>query len=151
VIDGRGASRLEALVLRDRSSGDVETEPAGALFVLIGAQPHTAWLPPGVARDQWGFVLTGNDVPSDRSSPGRARLPFETSLRGVFAIGDVRHDSVKRVASAVGEGSVVVGQVHRHLSALGPTLDAGGEARRPAPTCFHPGEGSRPGAPGGAG
>jgi thioredoxin reductase (NADPH) len=98
VVDGSGEGRLERLTLRD---GGERSEPADALFVLIGAHPHTDWLPDEIERDDYGFVITGDD--------------FETTVPGVFAIGDVRSDSVKRVASAVGEGSVVIHQVHRHL------------------------------------
>ena len=112
-----GDHRLAELVLRDRATGRDETVPAAALFVMIGATPHTDWLPDDVARDQHGFILTGSDLPSeDRAKAGRpAPLPLETSLPGVFAVGDVRAGSVQRVASAVGEGSVAVPQVHQHL------------------------------------
>src|SRR5213076_1924310 len=95
--------------------GTVESVPAAGLFVLIGGQPFTEWLPELVHRDQWGFVLTGPDI--DRRWPlGRAPFLFETSVPGVFAVGDVRHGSVKRVASAVGDGSVAVGSVHAYLA-----------------------------------
>jgi thioredoxin reductase (NADPH) len=118
VVDGHGEGKLEELVLRDDVKGDTRTVPAAALFVLIGATPHTGWLPASVARDDKGFILTGSDVPhrgrpaSDRTVP----LPLETSMSGVFALGDVRHGSVKRVASAVGEGSVAVRSVHEYLA-----------------------------------
>ena len=119
VIDGSGDDRLTSLVVKDRVSGATETVPAGALFVLIGAQPHTSWLPDAIQRDQPGFILTGTDLlagPPTRWPLARAPLPFETSLPGVFAVGDVRHGSTKRVASAVGEGSVAVRQVHQYLA-----------------------------------
>ncbi len=103
VVDGGGQTRLERLVLRD-ASGATETVRADALFILIGAEPNTGWLPPEIARDDREFVLTG-----------AGEHMFETSVAGVFAIGDVRSGSVKRVASAVGEGSVVIQQVHQHL------------------------------------
>lgn len=103
VVGVEGESRLEQLTLRD-DSGGTRTVPADALFLLIGAAPHTEWLPPEVQRDERGFLVTG----------GGDHL-FETSLPGVFAIGDVRTGSVKRVASAVGEGSVVIQQVHAYL------------------------------------
>jgi thioredoxin reductase len=93
VVDGAGTDRLESLVLEDRPTGARRTVPAGGLFVLIGAQPHTEWLGTDVARDQWGFILTGPDLPggSDVDWPaGRPPLPHETSLPGVFAAGDVR-------------------------------------------------------------
>jgi thioredoxin reductase (NADPH) len=119
VIDAHGAERLEELVLSDIASGRIRTVPATALFVLIGAQPHTDWLPAEIRRDDKGFVLTGQDLPpTQRAEPGQAatRLPLETSMPGVFAAGDVRHGSVKRVASAVGEGSVSIRSVHQYLA-----------------------------------
>ena len=85
--------------------------------MLIGAEPRTDWLPDDVARDPWGFVLTGDDVRSDRGN-GRRRFPLETSMSGVFSVGDVRHRSVKRVASAVGEGSIAIRLVHDYLATL---------------------------------
>jgi len=117
VAAARGDYRLTELVLRDRATGRGETVPAAALFVMIGATPHTGWLPGGVARDRHGFILTGRDLPgNDRVEPGQPiPLPLETSLPGVFAAGDVRAGSVKRVASAVGEGSVTIPQIHQHL------------------------------------
>jgi thioredoxin reductase (NADPH) len=114
VIDGRGERRLEGLVLE--SGGKREERPAAGLFVMIGAEPRTDWLGDMVRRDERGYVLTGLDVPSGSWPLERSPLPFETSLPGVFAVGDVRHGSVKRVAGAVGEGSVAVGSVHRYLA-----------------------------------
>jgi thioredoxin reductase (NADPH) len=84
------------------------------LFALIGALPHTAWLDGAVYRDDHGFVVTGPDLPPRAWPPGRPPLQFETSLPGVFAVGDVRANSVKRVASAVGEGAVVMHIVHEY-------------------------------------
>jgi thioredoxin reductase (NADPH) len=117
VAAARGDRRLTELVLRDRRTGSEETVPAAALFVMIGATPHADWLPDDVLRDQHGFILTGRDLPDqDRTETGQpVPLPLETSAPGVFAVGDVRAGSVKRVASAVGEGSVAVPQVHQHL------------------------------------
>jgi thioredoxin reductase (NADPH) len=115
VVGGGGVGRLQYLQLRDRVSGVVESVPAAGLFVLIGGQPFTEWLPELVGRDQWGFVLTGPDI--DRWPLDRAPLLFETSLPGVFAVGDVRHGSVKRMASAVGEGSICIRLVHEYLAA----------------------------------
>src|SRR5262249_31615993 len=104
VAAARGEHRLRALVLRDRRTGQQEAVPAAALCVMTGAVPHTDWLPDSIARDRHGYIVTGRDVPGG-DSPGDARLrplPLETSLPGVFAAGDVRAGSVKRVASAVG-------------------------------------------------
>ena len=112
VIGAHGAERLEELILHDVASNRTRTVPAAALFVLIGAQPHTDWLPAGIHRDDKGFILTGPDLPP-------AHLPLETSMPGVFAAGDVRHGSVKRVASAVGEGSVSILSVHQYLALPG--------------------------------
>ena len=117
VAAARGDRRLTELVLRDRRTCHDETVPAAALFVMIGATPHTGWLPAAVRRDRHGFILTGRDLPSqDPAGAGRqVPFPLETSLPGVFAAGDVRAGSVKRVASAVGEGSVAIPQIHQHL------------------------------------
>jgi thioredoxin reductase (NADPH) len=112
-----GDHRLTELVLRDRATGRDETVLAAALFVMIGATPHADWLPDDVLRDRHGFILTGRDLPdTDWAKAAQpVPLPLETSLPGVFAAGDVRAGSVKRVASAVGEGSVAIPQVHQHL------------------------------------
>jgi thioredoxin reductase (NADPH) len=119
VVGGGGEGHLDHIVVRDRSTGVDTTEPCDGLFVLIGAQPRTTWLPPSVLRDRWGYVLTGEDMLEEggRRAWTLERPPqgLETSLPGVFAVGDVRRGSVKRVASAVGEGSVVVSAVHTHL------------------------------------
>jgi thioredoxin reductase len=120
VAESSGTERLESLVLRDTATGHQREILADALFVLIGSQPRTDWLGEGVARDRWGFVLTGPDLPDDviaRWHPDRAPLLLETSMPEVFAAGDVRHGSVKRVASAVGEGAGVIPLVHRRLQA----------------------------------
>jgi thioredoxin reductase (NADPH) len=117
VVDGGGDGRLESLTLRDGASGATSDAAADGLFVMIGTRPGTEWLPPEVERDEWGYVLTGPDLDDDKGGRGRRSHPMsETSLARVFAVGDVRHGSVKRVASAVGEGSVVIQQVHRRLS-----------------------------------
>jgi thioredoxin reductase (NADPH) len=118
VVDGRGRSHLEALTLEDIRTGRQQEVLATAVFVLIGAEPHTDWLRGVVALDERGFILTGRDAPESAWLESRSPLPFETSLAGVFAAGDVRYGSVKRVAGAVGEGSVTVGSVHRHLQFL---------------------------------
>lgn len=107
IVGAEGEGRLESLMLRTGATGGRASVPADAVFVLIGAQPHTDWLPVEVDRDERGFVRTGG-----------GEHMFETSAAGVFAIGDVRAESVKRVASAVGEGSVVIHQVHRYLESV---------------------------------
>lgn len=120
VIEGRGKHRLEKLVLLDRRLGVTEEVPAVALFILIGAVPKTEWLAGAVERDERGFVLTGPDLLRSGARPEawdlkRRPLLLETSMPGVFAVGDVRHRSVKRVASAVGEGAMAISFVHQHL------------------------------------
>ncbi len=121
VIDGGGQGRLEHLVLEDSATKRTETVPAAALLVLIGARPHTRWLPEEVMRDERGYVITGNDLLRDGSPPEgwpleRHPMLLETSVPGVFAAGDVRCGSVKRVASAVGEGSIAIQMVHKYLN-----------------------------------
>jgi thioredoxin reductase (NADPH) len=117
VVDGGGDGRLGHLVLRERGSGAEDNVSAYALFLMIGARPHTEWLPPTVERDPEGFITTGPDVSEDAlRALGRRPLALETSVPGVLAVGDVRHGSVKRVASAVGEGSVAIQLVHRLLT-----------------------------------
>jgi len=118
IVDGGGDGRLQAITLRDRQTGVEESLPVDGLFVMIGAVPGTDWLPDDTARDKHGFVLAGSDAGADPRWVGpRPPQPFETTIPGLFAIGDVRSGSVKRVASAVGEGSVVVSQVHTYLKA----------------------------------
>jgi thioredoxin reductase (NADPH) len=121
VVGGGGGGRLDHVIVRERSSGGTSTVAAAGLFILIGAAPRTEWLPADVARDDWGYVLAGPDVTAvaaQASAPGRAPLMYETSRPGLFVVGDVRHRSVKRVASAVGEGSVAIAQVHEYLAAI---------------------------------
>jgi thioredoxin reductase (NADPH) len=129
IEDGGGEGRLEWLQVRNRETGESTRFQAAALFVLIGARPHTDWLPERISRDRAGYVLTGADVLADpdaeRTWPlERPPRMFETSAPGVFAVGDVRHGSVKRVASAVGEGGVVIRQIYEHLAegGLGPDM-----------------------------
>jgi len=119
VTDGHGADRLEDLALTDRRSGRAEQVPAAALFVLIGGEPCTRWLPKAVQLES-DYILTGSDI--DRDAGGQARwpldrapLPLETSIPGVFAVGDARYRSIKRVASAVGDGATAVRLVHEYL------------------------------------
>jgi thioredoxin reductase (NADPH) len=121
IIDGEGNGRLEALSISDRTNGRTEQVPTSALFVLIGGDPHTDWLRDCVERDRQGYIVTGTDLMRDGRLPSdwplsRPPLHLETSLPGVFAAGDVRHGSVKRVASAVGEGAIAVQLLHRYLA-----------------------------------
>jgi thioredoxin reductase (NADPH) len=123
VAGGDGRGHLEQLLLRNRDSGETELVPAAGLFVLIGAQPFTDWLPESIKRDPWGFILTGSDTGQDWPLE---RTPFllETTTPGVFAAGDVRYGSMKRVASAVGDGSAAIRLVHDYL-ALAPAVGEG--------------------------
>lgn len=113
VTDAAGPGHLEELSLTRLDTSETTRVPVDGLFVMIGAEPRTEWLPEEVRRDERGFVLTGSDTGEASDPP---RQPHETSVRGLFAVGDVRSGSVKRVASAVGEGSVVMSEVHQHLS-----------------------------------
>ncbi|HEX9066225.1 MAG TPA: FAD-dependent oxidoreductase [Streptosporangiaceae bacterium] len=123
VAQAHGEDHLERLTLRDSRTGETETVPAEWLFVFIGAAPLTGWLDGVVARDERGFVITGPDLVSEGERPrgwplDRAPYHLETSVPGVFAAGDVRSESAKRVASAVGEGAMAVLLVHRYLEKL---------------------------------
>jgi thioredoxin reductase (NADPH) len=115
-----GEGHLERLTLVERTSGQREEVEASWLFVFIGASPRTDWLGEPVARDAHGFVLTGPEVVTSDAPWGLSRAPFalETSMPGVFAAGDVRLDSMKRVASAVGEGAMSIYLVHRYLATV---------------------------------
>jgi thioredoxin reductase (NADPH) len=121
VQEAHGETSLQSLTLKNSQTGETQTVPATALFIFIGAMPCTEWLGSAVRRDQQGFVLTGPDLYVD-GKPGPdwtlTRPPFllETSMPGVFAAGDVRLGSVKRVASGVGEGSIAIQFVHRYLA-----------------------------------
>ncbi|WP_167040689.1 FAD-dependent oxidoreductase [Salinibacterium sp. ZJ454] len=122
-LAGGGSStgdRLDHIVLQNLHTGAESTVPSEAVFITIGARPHTDWIADEVLRDQWGYVITGGDVLAEggrRAWPSeRQPHPLETSVPGCFAVGDVRRGSVKRVASAVGEGSVVVSSVHAFLA-----------------------------------
>jgi thioredoxin reductase (NADPH) len=122
VVAARGDGHLEALTLADRDSGVTDEVLSSWLFVFIGASPRTEWLGPDVARDGNGYVVTGQDL-AGHDHPERWPLPrapfnLETSVPGVFAAGDVRLDSMKRVASAVGEGAMSVYLVHRYLATI---------------------------------
>ncbi|KQX76286.1 FAD-dependent oxidoreductase [Aeromicrobium sp. Root472D3] len=115
VVDGDGEGHLEWIALQG-AGGEPERLPADGLFLLLGAEPECDWLPDDVARDERGFVLTGRDIPRDRWRDGLPPAPLETTVPGVFAAGDVRAGSMKRVASASGEGAGAVAQVHAHLA-----------------------------------
>ncbi len=123
VTEAHGTDHLERLTLRDSSTGETETVDAQFLFVFIGAAPLTDWLDGVIARDKRGFVITGPDLVVDGQLPSgwpldRPPYHLETSVPGVFVAGDVRADSAKRVASAVGEGAMAVMLVHRYLEKL---------------------------------
>ncbi|NES31602.1 response regulator [Micromonospora terminaliae] len=122
VVGGAGQEHLEEVTLRDTRTGETRRVDTSWLFVFIGAEPHTDWLDGAVARDGRGFVLTGPDLTRGGRRPAGWSLPrdpyhLESSMPGVFAAGDVRAESVKRVASAVGEGAMAVSLVHRYLEA----------------------------------
>jgi thioredoxin reductase (NADPH) len=118
VVDGGGETRLETVVVEDARTGRREDLRAAAMFVLIGAEPRTEWLRETLQRDAAGYLSTGGDVSLDGWPLERRPMLLETSVPGVFAVGDVRHGSVKRVAAAAGEGSVAIGAVHEYLAAL---------------------------------
>jgi thioredoxin reductase (NADPH) len=121
VTEVQGDERLRSISITCDVTGDTQTVPASALFIFIGAEPRTAWLDGVIERDSRGFVLTGPDLLRDGKRPKGWSLDrdpglLETNVPGVFAIGDVRHGSIKRVASGVGEGSVAIQFVHQYLT-----------------------------------
>ncbi|VEP12881.1 Response regulator receiver modulated FAD-dependent pyridine nucleotide-disulfide oxidoreductase [Hyella patelloides LEGE 07179] len=123
IIEASGENKLESITIANSKTGKVETVPAQALFIFIGAKPNTKWLQDFVLRDRAGFILTGSDLMPDLQGTEswtvkREPFLFEASVPGVFAIGDVRYQSVKRVASAVGEGSVAVRFIHQYLASF---------------------------------
>ncbi|MHB8652407.1 MAG: NAD(P)/FAD-dependent oxidoreductase [Terriglobia bacterium] len=123
VVEVHGEARLEAISIHCEDSGQIEKAPAASLFVFIGAAPLTDWLAGVVERDERGFIPTGSDLMRDGKrpqgwTPDRDPYMLETSVPGIFAVGDVRHGSVKRVASGVGEGSIAVQFIHQYLSAV---------------------------------
>ncbi len=123
VVAVQGNTHLESIVIHDRSKKTDETLPTDALFILIGADAQTDWLPQTIARDPGGYLLTGRDLTSEQVDKNHwplERDPFllETGVPGVFAAGDVRHGSIKRVASGVGEGSMSIAFIHQYLASL---------------------------------
>ncbi len=123
VAEAHGEEHLEGLTLLHSDTGETETVPATALFVFIGAAPRTDWLEGTVERDRYGFIPTGPDLMRDGKRPrgwtaDRDPYLLEASVPGVFAAGDVRAGSVKRVASGVGEGAIAVSLVHPYLAKL---------------------------------
>lgn len=123
VVEVIGAERLEALVIKNNDTGETETAPAAALFVFIGAKPHADFVADVVERNHAGFILTGTDLTVDGRRPKNWRLnrdPFllETSVPGIFAVGDIRQGAVRRVAAAVGQGSTAVSFVHQYLKTV---------------------------------
>jgi thioredoxin reductase (NADPH) len=126
VSDAHGESRLETVRLRDTARAQEEEVPASGLFILIGAVPRTGWLPAELQRDERGYLLTGGSVDTELTG-GRRPAALETSLPGVFAVGDVRLGSMKRIAAAVGEGSSAVRMVHDYFARL-----AAREAQKPS-------------------
>jgi thioredoxin reductase (NADPH) len=116
VVGGGGDGRLEWIVERDLDTGAEVRREVGGLFLLLGAEPHCDWIPPQVCRDGRGFVLTGRDIPKDRWVDGTPPANLETTVPGIFAAGDVRGGSMKRVAAASGEGASVVPLVHEFLA-----------------------------------
>jgi thioredoxin reductase (NADPH) len=127
VVELGGDRELETVTVADTQSGERSTVPAKALFVFIGASPHTEWLEGQLATDDNGFLLTGRDVQDGALAEHNGEAPYflETSRPGIFAVGDVRSGSIKRVASAVGEGSMAVRLVHDRLAATEPLTAAG--------------------------
>ena len=132
IVDGGGGGRLEHLVLRSVHTGEESSVPADALFVMIGAEPRTEWLAGVIARDEQGYLLTGAEALRARSERGHGHgaAPaeggvdgaggppgfVETSMPGVFAVGDVRSGATKRVSSSVGSGAIAIQLVHDYLA-----------------------------------
>jgi thioredoxin reductase (NADPH) len=116
VVAAHGDTALETIDVHDAATGETSRRTSGGLFIFIGADAETAWLPPEIALDQKGYVLTGPDVRATRRwQPERDPYLLETSVPGIFACGDVRFSPVKRVAAAVGEGSMAIAFVHQYL------------------------------------
>ena len=121
VAEAHGTTHLEEISVLCSDTGKVERVPASAMFIFIGASPRTDWLAGIAERDERGFLLTGPDLMNGGQrpkgwTPDRDPFLLETNVPGIFAVGDVRHGSIKRVASGVGEGSVAVQFIHQYLS-----------------------------------
>ena len=128
----KGDDRLECVTIRNRADGSLEDVDVHAVFIFIGADAMTDWLPKEVVRDERGYVCTGRDVTDLMPDAWpRERDPYllETSVPGIFAAGDVRHGSIKRVAAGVGEGSIAIAFVHEHLADLAARRREGTPAR----------------------
>jgi thioredoxin reductase (NADPH) len=124
VVAVHGTTHLESITIVNDQTHEKATLPAASLFIFIGAEPHTQWLQGGVQSDEKGFVLTGPDLLYEERLPEhwpleRHPLFLEASVPGIFAAGDVRHSSIKRVASGVGEGAMAVQLTHRYLANSG--------------------------------
>ncbi|HEU5363536.1 MAG TPA: FAD-dependent oxidoreductase, partial [Gaiellaceae bacterium] len=115
IVAAHGEASLEAVSVRNNATGEVTRDPSGGLYVFIGADAETGWLPPEITLDRRGFVLTGGEVPREGWPLERDPYLLETSVPGVFACGDVRSGPVKRVAAAVGEGSMAIAFIHQYL------------------------------------
>jgi thioredoxin reductase (NADPH) len=117
LLEARGDNHLESLLLD--AEGTEEEVKAGAVFIFIGQEPRTDWIADLVETDERGFILTGSDITSLQGwTADRDPLPMETSVPGIFAAGDVRHGSTKRVATSTGEGATAVRFIHEHLADL---------------------------------
>jgi len=118
IVGAHGDDNLQAVTIANRANSETVTTPASAAFILIGADAETTWLPDAVDRDARGYIVTGRDIGKDGRRP-LERDPYllETSVPGIFAAGDVRANSIKRVAAGVGEGSMAIAFVHQYLAA----------------------------------
>ena len=123
VLEAFGDEKLEALKIQDKETGEEKKVPAAAMFVFIGARPHSTMVDGLVERNSVGFIKTGSSLMQDGKRPKgwklkRDPLPLETSVPGIFVAGDVRDYAVRRIASAVGEGGIAISQVHQYLKTV---------------------------------
>jgi thioredoxin reductase (NADPH) len=123
VVEAMGKDRLEAIIIANKETGGTETIPAAAMFIFIGAVPHSDLVAGVVARNQAGFIITGPDLIQNGHRPKNWKLerdPYllETSVPGIFAAGDIRHGAIRRVASAVGQGAIAISSIHQHLKTV---------------------------------